>query len=103
MEVLQGEMFSASKSTATPSFSIGTRHALPVVFIVLSTKVGIFLVVTNDGDFITPIQLIRQSGGYVHGFSDRGKAKNELARACDTFSFISCGVGTGYEIGNSLL
>ena len=56
-----------------------------------SGKVGIFLVVTNDGDFITPIQLIRQSGGYVHGFSDRGKAKNELARACDTFSFISCG------------
>ncbi len=53
-----------------------------------SGKVGIFLVVTNDGDFLTPIQLIRQSGGYVHGFADRGKVKNELVRACDTFSFI---------------
>ena len=52
-------------------------------------KTAKFVVVTNDHDFITPIQLLRQSGGVVHGFAEQGKARDVLVRSCDKFSYLS--------------
>lgn len=54
-----------------------------------SGKIDTFVIVTNDSDFITPIQLLRQSGAYVHGVGIRGKCASLLEESCDTFDFMT--------------
>ncbi|WP_461537505.1 NYN domain-containing protein [Spongorhabdus nitratireducens] len=53
-----------------------------------SGKVQHFVIVTHDSDFATPILLIRQSGGYVHGYGELGRTPEALPEACDTFTNI---------------
>lgn len=57
--------------------------------LVHSGKINTFVIVTNDSDFITPIQLLRQSGAYVHGVGIRGKCASLLEEACDSFDLMT--------------
>ena len=45
-----------------------------------SGKIDTFVIVTNDSDFVTPIQLLRQSGAFVHGMGNEGKAQELLVQ-----------------------
>lgn len=53
-----------------------------------SGKIDTFVIVTCDKDFITPIQLLRQSGAYVHGMGLKGKSSDLLIEACNRFSVL---------------
>ena len=53
-----------------------------------SGKIDTFVIVTCDKDFITPIQLLRQSGAYVHGMGLHEKASELLMESCDRFSIL---------------
>lgn len=53
-----------------------------------SGKIDTFVIVTCDKDFITPIQLLRQSGAYVHGMGLFGKTSELLVEACDRYSIL---------------
>ncbi|MET4694773.1 NYN domain-containing protein [Endozoicomonas lisbonensis] len=53
-----------------------------------SGKIDTFVIVTNDSDFITPIQLLRQSGAYVHGMGNHGRAQKLLVQCCNQFSWL---------------
>lgn len=57
--------------------------------LVHSGKIDTFVIVTNDSDFITPIQLLRQSGAYVHGVGIRGKCASLLEESCDSFDLVT--------------
>lgn|GEM_PF-4014004 len=57
--------------------------------LVHSGKIDTFVIVTNDSDFITPIQLLRQSGAYVHGIGIAEKCSAQLKDACNTFDLMS--------------
>ena len=54
-----------------------------------SGKIDTFVIATNDSDFITPIQLLRQSGAFVHGIGNKEKCSELLAESCDKFSFLN--------------
>lgn len=56
--------------------------------LVHSGKIDTFVIVTNDSDFITPIQLLRQSGAYVHGMGNAGKAHKLLVQCCNQFDWL---------------
>lgn len=56
--------------------------------LVHSGKIDTFVIVTNDSDFITPIQLLRQSGAYVHGIGIKGKCASLLKESCNTFDLM---------------
>ncbi|WP_419835366.1 NYN domain-containing protein [Endozoicomonas atrinae] len=56
--------------------------------LVHSGKIDTFVIVTNDSDFITPIQLLRQSGAYVHGIGIHGKCASLLKESCNTFDLM---------------
>ncbi len=62
-----------------------------------SGKVNNFVIVTHDSDFATPILLIRQSGGYVHGFGEQGRTPEALPEACDAFTHIKPAGQKGQE------
>ena len=53
-----------------------------------SGKIDTFVIVTCDKDFITPIQLLRQSGAYVHGMGLKDKTPELLMKACNRFSIL---------------
>ncbi|WP_067586746.1 NYN domain-containing protein [Endozoicomonas ascidiicola] len=57
--------------------------------LVHSGKIDTFVIVTNDSDFITPIQLLRQSGAYVHGIGIKGKCASLLKESCNTFDLMT--------------
>ena len=56
--------------------------------LVHSGKIDTFVIVTNDSDFITPNQLLRQSGAYVHGVGTKGKCASLLEESCDSFDWM---------------
>ncbi len=56
--------------------------------LVHSGKIDTFVIVTNDSDFVTPIQLLRQSGAYVHGIGIKGKCASLLEESCNTFNLM---------------
>ena len=53
-----------------------------------SGKIDTFVIVTNDSDFVTPIQLLRQSGAFVHGMGNEGKAQELLVQCCNQYSWV---------------
>ena len=53
-----------------------------------SGKIDTFVIVTNDSDFITPIQLLRQSGAFVHGLGNIEKCSELLTSSCNQFDFL---------------
>ena len=53
-----------------------------------SGKIDTFVIVTCDKDFITPIQLLRQSGAYVHGMGLKDKSSELLIESCNRFSIL---------------
>ena len=53
-----------------------------------SGKIDTFVIVTCDKDFITPIQLLRQSGAYVHGMGLKDKTSGLLMESCNRFSIL---------------
>ncbi len=54
-----------------------------------SGKINTFVIVTNDNDFITPIQLLRQSGTFVLGIGNTGKCSELLIQSCNEFSLLN--------------
>ena len=54
-----------------------------------SGKIDTFVIATNDSDFITPIQLLRQSGAFVHGIGNKEKCSELLIESCNKFSFLN--------------
>ena len=62
--------------------------------LVYSGKIETFVIVTNDSDFVTPIQLLRQSGAYVHGIGIEGKCSSLLPESCNSFDFMDEKKGT---------
>ena len=67
-----------------------------------SGKIDTFVIVTCDKDFITPIQLLRQSGAYVHGMGLKDKTPELLIESCNQFSILDEPV-IPIELSNSLL
>lgn len=55
-----------------------------------SGKINTFVIVTNDSDFITPIQLLRQSGAFVHGVGVLNRCSEYLRNACNQFTYLEC-------------
>ena len=55
-----------------------------------SGKISIFVIVTNDSDFITPIQLLRQSGAFIHGVGLLNRCSEQLKNACNKFTYLEC-------------
>ena len=53
-----------------------------------SGKIDTFVIATNDSDFITPIQLLRQSGAFVHGIGNQDKCSDLLIESCNRFSLL---------------
>ena len=53
-----------------------------------SGKIDTFVIVTCDRDFVTPIQLLRQSGAYVHGMGVYGRVSDILQEACNCYSLL---------------
>lgn len=53
-----------------------------------SGKIDTFVIVTNDSDFITPIQLLRQSGAFVHGLGNTDKCSELLTASCNQFDYL---------------
>ncbi|KEQ17584.1 NYN domain-containing protein [Endozoicomonas numazuensis] len=53
-----------------------------------SGKIDTFVIVTNDSDFITPIQLLRQSGAFVHGLGNMDKCSELLTSSCNQFDYL---------------
>ena len=56
--------------------------------LVYSGKIETFVIVTNDSDFVTSIQLLRQSGAYVHGIGINGKCSSLLPESCNSFDLM---------------
>ena len=54
-----------------------------------SGKIDTFVIVTCDRDFVTPIQLLRQSGAYVHGMGVYGRVSDILQDACNCYSLLA--------------
>ncbi|MGI9279607.1 MAG: NYN domain-containing protein [Endozoicomonas sp.] len=53
-----------------------------------SGKIDTFVIVTNDSDFITPIQLLRQSGAFIHGLGNLDKCSELLTSSCNQFNYL---------------